>query len=148
VIDVKKHQVTAENAAMFKDWLIARGGLAVWESQDFSRGGQSWTTPLNQADGTPTPRPHWSCREAPDRVVTDVAEVEVCVDKEVRRFRVAVRMGSQGMSLKLTDAATRKVREAVAKAGKGAYHRFDYETQEAVIFAPEKVVPLTEWEAK
>lgn len=70
----------------------------------------------------------------------------VAIDREVKRFHVAIRMGSQGFSMKCTDGASRRIRSAVAKAGEGAYHVFDYTTQEAVIMAPEKVIPLPEWE--
>jgi hypothetical protein len=57
---------------------------------------------------------------------------------------VAVRQSGFG-SLKLTDAATRHVRAAVAKAGDGAYYIFDYGTQEAVIMQPDSEKTLTAW---
>ena len=50
------------------------------------------------------------------------------------------------MTMKLTDGATRRVRRAVAAAGKDAWYAFDYGTQEAVILVPaNKPVTLTEW---
>jgi hypothetical protein len=64
--------------------------------------------------------------------------------KEVRRFRVGVRRGD-GLSFKLTDGATRKLRAAVANAGELATYRFDYEMQEAVVLVPDKTVPLNQW---
>lgn len=145
-IDTKKHQCSAENAAKMKDWLATRGGLLIWESVDFGSLGQTMTTPALTAEGKPYDCPHWKCAKTPIRHITNIADVEVCVDKEVKRFRVGVRMGSQGMSLKVTDGGSRKIRAAVEKAGKGAYHVFDYMTQEAVIMAPDKVVPLSEWQ--
>lgn len=90
-------------------------------------------------------KPSWRHADKPKRVVTSSDDVEIATYKEVRRFRVAVRVGGQGLFLKLTDASSKKVRQAEEKAGDGAFHQFDYDTQEAVIFVPEKVVTLTEW---
>lgn len=49
------------------------------------------------------------------------------------------------MQIKCTDAATRRIRAEVAKAGDGAYYVFDYATQEAVIMKPESQVSLLEF---
>jgi hypothetical protein len=144
VIDTQKLQVVPANAPKFIEWLKTRGGLAVWGCLDLGDAGRTWTTPFLQADGSPTPKPHWSASDAPIRHVTDASEVEVCVDVEVKRFRVGLKRGS-GLTVNVTDAATRKIREAVAKAGDGAYYGFDYGTQEAVILKPDTVVPLSEW---
>lgn len=137
-----------ENVAKYREWLATRGGLAVWRSVNFSNLGVSWTTPALAADGQPTRKPTWEADNVPERVVTDVADVDVVVDKEVKRFRVAVRLGGHGFAFKVTDCGSRRIRAAVARAGDGAYHVFDYETQEAVIMAPEKRVPLKEWVEK
>ena len=135
-----------ENVAKYREWLATRGGLAVWKSINFSNLGTSWTTPARTADGQPTPKPTWEADSAPARVVTSEDDVDVVVDKEVKRFRVGVRRGSSNPCLiKVTDGGSRRIRKAVAAAGDGAYHVFDYETQEAVILAPEKRVPLREW---
>ena len=40
---------------------------------------------------------------------------------EVKRFHVAVRLGSQGFSLKVSDGGSRRIRREVAKAGAGAF---------------------------
>jgi hypothetical protein len=58
--------------------------------------------------------------------------------KEVKRFRVGIRMGSQGLRVKVTDGGSRRIRREVAKAGAGATYTFDYMTQEAVILVPEE----------
>jgi len=59
---------------------------------------------------------------------------------EVKRFHVAVRLSSNGLMLKLTDASTRKVRNAVEKAtekyGRKALYGFDLDVQNAVIWIP------------
>lgn len=138
------HVVTTENAAKIYNWLLTRGGIAIWESIDLSDPSASWTTPLKNADGTPATKPHWKAASTPSRVITDPAEVLVSTDIEVKRFRVGVRAGSQGMSLKVTDGGSRRIRREVAKAGEGAFHVFDYESQEAVILKPAKIVPLIE----
>lgn len=144
VIDTTKHQVTATNAAKIKDWLDNRGGLLIWESVDLSNPG-TMTSPFKNADGTPVTKPHWRLSNEPIRHITSSDDVEVCIDTEVKRFRVGVRRGGQGLSLKVTDGGTRKIRAAVEKAGVGAYYKFDYMTQEAVIMATDKVIPLAEW---
>ncbi len=124
----------------FEEWLKDRGGVAVWENLDLSNPGAGLMfTPANDKDGKPSGKPHWS-----------VGLLEVCKSledfkfikemKEVRRFRVAIRRGSQGLSLKLTDASTDKLHKALDKVkdetGQEACYRFDYDTQEAVIEAP------------
>jgi len=133
----EKLTVSPENADRFRDWLQNRGGLAIWRSVNLSNPGASWTTPA-----LPTPKPTWEADSHPERIVTDPAEVEVVEPREVRRFHVAVRRGSQGFTLKLTDASTRKVRAAVEKAGDEAWYVFDYSTQEAVILVPGETRPL------
>jgi hypothetical protein len=122
---------------MIWEWLQTRGGIAVWRSLDLSDPGQTWTTPKLSADGTPAPPPHpWKAEKAPSRIITDPTEVIVDVPREVRRFRVAIRLGSQGFSYKLTDASSRKLRSACEKAGENSWYTFDYDTQEAIIWAP------------
>ena len=145
---MEKHTVTADNAKLIWDWLQTRGGIAIWRSINLSNPGDSWTTPVNGGDAKPKSKPTWEAANEPERIITDPADVVVSVDKEVKRFHIAIRMGRQGMSLKLTDGSTRKVEKAVEKAGDGAYYRFDYETQEAVIFAPESTTPLTDYMAQ
>lgn len=143
------HQIAPENAALLLDWLRTRGGIAIWDSVNLANPGQTWTTPIRNADGTPrTEKPHWSAGGI-IRTLTDPAEVEVVVPKEVNRFHVAVRMGGNGLVLKLTDASSRRVRRAVERAEVqhgNAWYEFDYATQEAVIFVAGEVTPLVEWE--
>lgn len=142
---MKPHTCSPENAEKMLDWIATRGGVAIWPSIDLSDLDKSWSTPANAIDGTPTTKPHWKSDHKPCRTITDPAEILVTKDKEVKRFHVAIRMGSQGLVMKVTDGGTRRIRAAVAKAGEGAYYTFDYETQEAVIMAPEEQIPLSEW---
>jgi len=46
------------------------------------------------------------------------------------------------------NTTQRSIRTAVAKAGEGAYHTFDYATQEAVILKPESQIPLPDYLAE
>jgi len=148
--EVEKHQCAPENVAKMLSWIRERGGVAIWRSANLSNPGASWSTPAWQAEDEDGVRklavsPTWQAEKVPSRVITDPSEIEVVTAREVKRFRVAVRRGSQGMMLKVTDAGTRRIREAVAKAGGGAWYEFDYESQEAVIYVPDKKVPLLEW---
>jgi len=140
-----KLECAPENAAMMLRWIAERGGVAVWESVNLSNPGASWSTPALADDGLPALRPSWEADNKPARIVTDASEIEVVTRLEVKRFRVAVRRGSQGLMLELTDGAARKVEAAIAEAGEDANYRFDYGTQEAVVTVPDKKVPLSEW---
>lgn len=141
-VAVEPHIILVENESMMARWLVERGGIAVWGCLDPRRAGQTWSSPALTKDGQPTPKPHWAVTSEPIRIITDPAEVVVETSREVRRFRVAVRVGSQGLTLKLTDASSAKVRRAVEKAGDGAFHQFDYATQEAVIYVPAERRPI------
>ena len=145
--ELELHDCREENAAMLLDWIRTRGGLALWRSLDLSDPGRSWTTPLQDAEGKAKTKPHFAAESAPYRIITATDEVMVHLDMEVKRFRVAVRMGSQGLKLKLTDASSEHVRKAVEKAGPGAYHVFDLGSQEAIIMVPEpgKSMSLLDW---
>jgi hypothetical protein len=143
--NLKPYITTPDNAAKIADWLRTRGGIAIWESADLSRPGDSVTTPVTMSDGQPYPKPYWWVAAQPGCIITGFADVLVSKDVEVRRFHVAVRLGDNGLKYKCTDGASRRIRAAVAKAGKGAYYQFDYDTQEAVIFKPDSQVPLLDW---
>jgi hypothetical protein len=79
-------------------------------------------------------------------VITDEAEIDVIVPKVFKRFHGAVRMGSQGLSMKLTDGASRRLKSYLAKAGQGSWYEFDYGAEEnVVILVPDKTVPLSKW---
>lgn len=144
------HKVDEANARRIWEWMQTRGGVAIWESIDLSDLGKSWTTPVKQANGKPATKPSWKAADAPTRIITDPGEIDVIKTQVVKRFHVGVRMGAQGLSLKLTDGATRRVRAAVAKAADAradneAWHEFDYSTQEALICVPGEVTSLTDW---
>jgi hypothetical protein len=139
------HVITAENAEKIAFWLKERGGIFVWKSVNLSNPGASWTTPATNADGSPVTKPTWEAESVPSRHIDSADEIVVSKDVEVKRFRVGIRLGGQGLSYKVTDGGSRRIRSAVAKAGEGAYHLFDYSSQEAVILKPESQIPLPEF---
>jgi hypothetical protein len=140
-----KHTVTEENAEKFAEWIQTRGGIAVWNSKDLSDPGYSVSSPVNRETGEPVVQPHWKVGMQPDLIITDPDEIEVVRFEEARRFRVALRRGSQGLKIKLTDAASEKVNKALEKAGEGSSYVFDYMTQEAVILKPANNCSLSDW---
>jgi hypothetical protein len=126
-------------------WFQQRGGIAVWKSVDMSNAGQSWTTPIKDAEGSPMPRQNWRMEETPSLTIIDPMEVVVDVPREVKRFHVAIKAGGQGLLLKCSDASSRRIRRECAKAGEESWYEFDYATQEAVIFVPGESKPLPEY---
>lgn len=147
---MQKHIVNAAEAAKVFDWLQTRGGLALWKSADLSDPGKSWTCPLNDENGERKGKPIWQADSTPYRIITDPSDVEVHVPKEVARFHVALR--PKGFRLVCTDGSTRKIQKAVEKANEQhcqgqlhAFYAFDYSTQEAVIFVPDRILPLPEY---
>ena len=135
------HRIQPHAEAQIVHWLKTRGGIAIWNSANLSNLGASWTCPVLGEDGKPAPKPSWQAGRI-IRTITDSNDVIVEIPKEVKRFHVAIRRGSQGMSLKCTDASTRKIRTACAKAGDESWYEFDYMTQEAVIYVAAETRPL------
>jgi hypothetical protein len=135
-------EVEPLSAAKAAAWIALCGGLAVWRGRDLGQPGNAWIGPAHLTDGSPAQRPHWSCGEKPDRVVTDPAQVEVVERREVRRFRIAVRPG-YGLALVLTDASTRRLDAALGEAGDGATYAF--EGRDAVVYAVASRTPLPAW---
>ena len=142
--DQTKHECAPENAAKMREWIATRGGVAIWRSINLSNAGASWSSPA-LTEGVPTKKPNWQSENVPSRVITDAAEIEVVTRKEVKRFRIAIRMGGNGLTMKLTDASTRKVRAACNKLGPDSAYEFDYDTQEAIITMPGERVSLADW---
>jgi hypothetical protein len=137
-------ETTVDNAPKLLAWINAGRGLALWQSADLGNPSQTWTTPAKAQDGAEMTKQHWSMEDKPAFVTYSADDVDVFVDREVKRFRVGVKR-SYGFRFECTSAASRKIRAEVAKHGDGAYHVFDYETQEAVIMVPESKVSLTDW---
>jgi len=136
-----KIECTIENAPKLAQWLNDGRGLALWRCADLGNPGKTWTTPARNVDGTPTQPCHWSMEKQPAIIVESAEEVTVFIDKEVKRFRVGLKRG-YGYC---TDAASRRIKKAVADAGDNAYYTFDYDTQEAVIMKPTSSMTLGSW---
>ena len=146
---MEPHGIREENAGKILDWIKTRGGVAVWRSVNLSNPGMSWTCPLNDEYGVAKPRPYFEAEGTPSRVIKSTDEIMVHTDVEVKRFKIHLRMSSNGLMLKLTDHSSAKVNKAVREAGKDAYHLFDYATEQAVILAPDgNSITLTEWALK
>ncbi len=142
---IELHRCLPANAKIFMEWLTTRGGLALWRSINLSNPGLAWTTPATEADGTPKTKPSRQAANEPYRIITDPDEVVVDIPKEVKRFRIGIRKASQGMSLKVTDGDTRRIRKEVVKAQEQygeAWYEFDYILQEVIILVPEKTILL------
>jgi len=136
-----------DNARKMLDWIRNRGGIAVWTSRLIGGTDGGYYVPAKTAEGKGSTKPHWSAGDSPDFVVTDSSDVRFVQPREVGRFRVAIRKGSQGLAYKCTDVSTLKIRKAVEKAGGGSWHEFDYSSQEAVIYSPDGgEMTLRDWE--
>lgn len=125
--DPAAHYVLAADAEKIRRWLTERGGLAVWVSQALELMGRSWTGPVRTAEGEPSPRPHWSCGEVPDRVITDPAQVFVAVEEPAGDFR---------------PTSEKNVEKKLAKLGPGS--RVDYRESKYLRFV--RGVPLSEYQ--
>ena len=146
---VEKHTVQQENAEKIWEWLHNRGGLAIWKSINLSNPGASWTGPAMDKEGQPSTKPTWQAANQAGRIIAQVDEVVVSIPKEVARYHIGIRMGRQGLSMKVTDASTAKIRKSVdfaeKKFGKPSWYKFDYETQEAVIMIDDQLIPLADY---
>jgi len=145
---MEKHTCKIENAEKVYRWIKERGGVAVWKSINLSNPSASWSTPAKTDTGEDYPKPTWQAENKPNRIITDANEIEVLVPREIKRLHVAVRLGSQGLALKLTDGSTRRVEKAVEGAEQKyghAWYEFDYETQDAVICVSDRSISLAEY---
>lgn len=133
------------NAEKFSNWIKTRGGIAQWDVIDFSN--DSCFTPAI-TDNLPTRKPHWKYPDIPQNIITDPAEVYLYTQKEVKRYHIAVRLGSNGLRVKVTDASSRHINATLEKSGPDAFYEFDYCTQEAVFYLPDSTLTLKEWEEK
>ncbi len=119
-----KIEVTAAEAPRLLDWLTNRGGVAIWESRDLRSAGNRTFTPARTTTGEPTTAPGWQWTTEPVEVVTDRADIGVYSETLYKAFAVGLRRS--GMTLKLSDAAQRKLTATtdacIAKHG-NAHHR-------------------------
>ena len=139
-----QHIIKVENAPKIWDWFKLRGGIAVWKSANLSNPGMTWTTPVRDKNGELYRKPTWQAANDPV-IITDPDCVMVSEGVLVKRFHVALRVSGNGLMLKYTDASSRRVHKAVEKAGEGAYFEFDYESQDALIYAQGVTRSLIAW---
>jgi len=138
-----------QNAGQVAAWLATGQGVAAWASLNLSNPGANWLTPALTTDGQPMGKPTWQAANEPDVITFDSDDIGVENLVEVKRFHVALRRSSNGLSMKLTDASSRKLHKAVDDAGDGATYNFDHFTQEAVILAPTgDPISLTTWKVR
>jgi len=137
--ELKRYDVSVPGCReRFEEWVKTRGGIAVWTNHDLSDPGAGNVYTPALTDGKLTLAPCWRCGRNPAEVVTDLSRFRFAKgEREVDRFKVAVRMGAQGMKVKLTDASSAKLRKRLEKHGPDAGYRFDYENQQAVVTVPE-----------
>ena len=163
-----RHSCNVGNAFKLWTWIRERGGVAVWRSVNLADLGASWSTPVriecrncngrgefpdhnqcvvcNGEKLVTADKPHWSAANEPV-IIADPKEIGVVTDREVKRFRVGIRVSGNGLSLKCTDAASRRIRRELEKAGEGSSYHF--EDGEAVITAPDgAVISLEAWANK
>jgi hypothetical protein len=126
----------------FEQWIADRGGILVWPNENLSDPGKGpMFTPATTADGEDgtKSKPHWGVGKP--ILVKDIGEFEFQKIKELKRFHVAVRLGSQGMSYKLTEAAGRRLKKELAKATEkfgDSWYEFDYcDEKNCVIMVPD-----------
>jgi hypothetical protein len=132
----EKIRVSCEDALKIALWLDKRGGVAVWQRINLSNLGSAFC-PVKGEDGTPTQKPSWEYANAPERIVTDPADVIVFVPVVACRMHVAVRRSSNGLMLKLTDASSAKVRAMLEKLGEKSSYYFDYGEYKNCVFTVE-----------
>lgn len=138
-------RTSINNAELMAKWIKDRGGVAQWDSVDLSDQDREWLTPALNSDGKPYPKPHWKCADRPTVIETNPKEIHLINPKEVKRFRIGVKMGDRGLSTKVTAGGTRRIRAALEKYGDESWYGFDYQTQEAVIYVPDKIITLKEY---
>lgn len=137
---LERIEVTTPNAKeKFADWIANRGGVVIWRNVNLSnRDAGLMFAPLRDAAGQENGKPHWS-RERGE-LVTDISRFRFVRElREVKRIKIAVRMGAQGLCLKLTDGSTNRLRKACAKIAEqnnGTEPTYHFEEDQAVISLP------------
>jgi hypothetical protein len=133
--------ISIENASLIATWIKTREGVVVWKSIDLSDPHKEMLTP-----GDKLLKPHWKMANQPAYIIKEAKDITVITAKELKRFHVATRMSGNGMSMKCTDASSRRIEAAVTKAGEGAFYVFDYgDEKNCVIMVPDKTISLTEY---
>lgn len=146
-----KLTIDERNASQVATWIKDRDGVLVWDSALIGNSSQS-ITPYLSCDGSlRTKKPGWNSKDHPSLHITNTDDVSVIKWKEYKRFHVATRIGSQGLSIKVTDGGSNKIRNEVAKAKeknkeKEITYDFDYyDYKNVVIYIEDTKISLTDW---
>jgi len=120
----------------FEYWIKERGGVQVWINVNLSDPGAGEIfTPAKELTGADYPKPKWSVTRG--EVITDINRFKFVKDwVEKKRFKVKVRLSSNGTMLKCTEVSSRRIWKELEKLPPGATYHFDYENAEAVISVP------------
>lgn len=138
-------EIDERHAVKVSRWIEQFCGCAVWGCLDLADPSRQFFTPARLTDGSLSGPPHWSAPKVPQRIVTDAAEVEVVTHREMKRIRIAIRTG-YGLGLRLTDAASARLRKALEEIGAGAVYVF--QGNEAILYAEVSRTPLPQWMAE
>ena len=117
-------------------WIKDRGGVKVWNNINLSniRSGPLFSPVLDENGNEYLSAPRWGWGDPV--IIKSIDKFRFVKEfKEVARFRVAIRMGSNGTMLKLTGGSTKRLHRLL-DAHPGSYYRFDYAMQECVIELP------------
>lgn len=145
---MKTITVATGNENKLREWLLTRGGIAVWVNKDLGSaniGCESYT-PANDEEGIPMGSPHWSCGNVPEFVIQDPANVMIEERREVAR--VKVRNGPPYLG-GINRADKGRLDAALDKHGETARYSRDYSNMaygsawfEAVITVADSVRPI------
>lgn len=127
-----------------KSWIESRGGIAVWKSINLSNPGKEIFTPALTEDNKPYPKPSWEVSNQPYEIIKSLEDIIIIIPKEIKRFKVFTRISSNGLSIRLTDSSSQKVRR-YESGYENSWHEFDYENQQAVILIPDKEILAYEY---
>lgn len=143
--------ITENNAEKVLDWVLHRGGVAVWGNINMSLPMTDTLTPALTILKDPTPKPSYNVTSQPTQVVTSLDDVIVEGFEQVDTVRISTRVSSSGLYIKLTDASSAKLErkmnhwdEEAEAQGRRCFYRF--EGDYAVIYMTTGAgVPLRQW---
>ena len=92
----------------FEKYIQSQGGVKVWENVNLSNpGAGNIYTPGLTRDGKEYTRPPSWTHEFHGQIIKDINAFRFVKEmREVKRFHVAIRRGSQGFCFKCTDASS------------------------------------------
>jgi len=139
----------AASAQQVADWIATRGGVAVWTSIDFSRPGEASLTPAFDFAGRTMGKPSWHYGNDPV-IITDPEKIGVYCETLFKVIPVVLRVGSMGLSLKLSDSSQRNLDRTLArceaKHGSAHWRRGGLDDRPAMsVYYTDGMLSLGEW---